>query len=237
MKRILLFLSGILFIAQLSYSQEIVLASQIHPELKYYPLKGEVFFSAYKQIKGNPYLTGDWVTGSICLKNGQVMNNIKYKFDVYQHRLIVYQEFLKRLVIPEKQDIESFKIIENGTVRNFKCVEANLTSQKTLTQNFLEVLMEGKVSFYRLYSRQVLPLRTPEMPYIDEFIELSDYYLFYQGKYEIARLRKSYLINRFPQFKSEIKHYARGNRLKLRHDHDFAIMIGYLSQLIELTAK
>jgi hypothetical protein len=231
MKKFQLIIIAFFFLTELSFGQK-MMASEQYPELKYEYLKGVVFYSDYRQIKGNAYLTTDWCIGSIRLKDDHEIRNIKLKFDVYQHRLIVYQEYLKRLVIPEKQDIASFTLEIDGTTRNFKYVEAELASKSSLTQYFLEVLMEGKVSFYRLYFRDVLPLKTAEMPYIDEFIEQSDYYLFYQGEYQVARLTKSYLIKRFPQYKNEIRRFARENNLKIKNDKDYALLVGYISELV-----
>jgi hypothetical protein len=237
MKRRFIVLAILLFNAGFCYSQEAVLSSEIFPELRFAALKGEVFYSAYRQIKGNAYLTENWTTGTINLKNGEAIRNVQFKFDIYGHRILVYQEYLKRVVIPEKTDIESFAFTENGKTRKFKSVNADLTSQKILSNYFLEILTEGSVSFYKLFYCNVLPLKTPEMPYIDEFIAQKDYYIFYNGRYEPAKTKKSFLFNKFPQYKPELKKYIRENKLKLKRENDFAAVIRHLSVLMNPAEK
>jgi hypothetical protein len=237
MKRRYILLTIVLFYAGFCQCQETVLSSELYPELRYSALRGQLFYSAYRQIKGNAYITEDWCIGTIYLKDGEVIREVQLKFDIYGHRLLVYQDYLKRVVIPEKTEIESFSFIENGKTRNFKSVNTDLTSQKLLTQYFLEVLNEGTVSFYKLYLCNVLPLKTPDMPYIDEFILQRDYYLFYNGQYETARTKRSYLLNKFPQYKTELKKFIRENKLKPKREADFAVVIGHLGDLMDKSNK
>jgi hypothetical protein len=230
MKKLVLF-ATFLLLTRFASSQELVLASDKYPELKYDQLKGEVFYSAYRQIKGNAYLTTDWCLGTIFLKNGEKMPAIQFKLDAYSHRLIIYQEYLKRLVIPDLQDIAGFSFMDGGVNRIFKLTDVDLPAHRSLNHCFLEVFGEGNISLYRLFLREKLPLKNPEMPYLDEFIEQSEYYIYYDGKYNIARLRRSYLIAEFPQFKSEIKAYAREKHLRLKQEKDFSVMIKYIGEL------
>jgi hypothetical protein len=230
MKKLVLFAAFLLF-TRFASSQELVLASEKYPELKYDQLKGEVFYSAYRQIKGNAYLTTDWCLGTIFLNNGEKMQLIQLKLDAYSHRLIIYQEYLKRLVIPDLQYIAGFSFTDGGVIRKFKLTDINLPTHRSLSHCFLEVIGEGNISFYRLFLREKLPLKNPEMPYLDEFIEQSEYYIYYDGEYEIARLRRSYLLTKFPQFKSEIKAFAREEHLRLKQEKDFSAMIKYIGEL------
>jgi hypothetical protein len=215
-----------------TFSQEPVLSSELYPELRYNALKGEVFYSAYRQVKGNAYLTDDWTVGTIKLISGEQLKAVQYKFDIYVHRLLVYQDYLKRVVIPDKSEIESFTFNDNGRIRTFKKVDAQLTNQKYLSQYFLEVLSEGSVSFYKLYLCNVLPMKTPEMPYIDEFLLQQNYFLFYNNQYQSTKIKKSVLINEFPNYKAELKKYIRENKLKMKRENDYAIAIGHLNNLM-----
>ena len=230
MKYILVFfvLIGVL---QNSHAQAVRLASKEYPELRYYPLRGQVYNKTYMQIKGNPYLTDDWVKGTVYLKDGNTIPKAEFKFDTYGQFILVYNEELKRLVLPEENLVTAFSYNDKGINSYFKRVHSDLGVKEIHSDYFLEVLYEGKIAFYKLHQKTVLPLRTPEMPFIDEFINEDRYYIYLNGKYEIAHLKKSYLKQRFPQYKKEISHYARTNKLKLKKEADFTKMIAYLGQL------
>ena len=217
-----------------SFSQEVELASKEYPELRFYPLRGRVYTNSYIQVKGNAYLNDDWVTGTLYLTNDRTISNVRFKYDNYGQFVVVYNDKLNRLVLPEPNLVTAFSYNQGNVNRYFKRVNSDFGVKKVHSDYFLEVLYEGNISFYKLYLKSTLPLKVPEMPYIDEFISEERYYIYLKGNYEIAHLKKSYLKQRFPQYKKEISHYARTNKLKLKKEADFAKMIAYLGQLNSL---
>ncbi len=233
MKYILVFFVMI-SVLQNSRAQTVRLASEEYPELRYYPLRGQVYNKTYMQIKGNPYLTDDWVKGTVFLKDGNTIPKAEFKFDTYGQFILVYNEELKRLVLPEENLVAAFSYNDKGINRYFKRVHSDLGVKKIHSDYFLEVLHEGKIAFYKLHQKTVLPLRTPEMPFIDEFINEDRYYIYMNNTFEIARLKKSYLKQKFPRYKREIARYARSNKLKAKNEQDFAKIIAYLGQLSNL---
>jgi len=232
-KYIILVFIGIGFF-QSSFSQVVRLASEEYPEHRYYPLRGQVYTNTYMQVKGNAYLTDDWVIGTLCLKDEKTISNVKFKFDTYEQVVIIYNDELKRLILPEKNLVTAFSYKDGSVSKYFKRVNSDFGVKKIHSDYFLEVLHEGKLAFYKLYLKTVLPLRIPEMPFIDEFTDEYCYYIYLNETFEIARLKKSYLKQRFPQYKKEISRYARINKLKLKNELDFAKMIAYLEQLDSL---
>lgn len=232
-KEIILFFV-LVFCGQHLFAQEMKLASDVYTEHRYYPLRGKAFFKAYRQIKGNAYLTKDWVDGTIYLANGEILKSVKYKIDVYAHYLLVYNEYLKRVIILPRSEVKSFTVDSNNKQRLFKRVTANRNLKSMNNEFFLEVLKEGHISLYKLYFRDVTPLRTPEMPFIDEFVNGENYYIVYQGNWESVRLRRSSLNKQFPAYKDEIKQYTRTYKLKLKREEDFSQVIHYISQIVEL---
>lgn len=233
MKYIILTFTGIILF-QYSFAQPVRLASEEYPEHRYYPLRGQVYTNTYIQIKGNPYLMDDWVTGDIHLSNNKTLPKVQFKFDTYAQVVIVYNDELKRLIVPEKNLVSAFSYIDGNNTRYFKRVNADFGIKRIHSDYFLEVLYEGEIAFYKLYLKSVLSLRIAEMPYIEEFTNESRYYIFLNDRYEITRLKKSQLKQQFPQYKKEISRYVRTNKLKLKREQDFAKVIAYLSQLESL---
>jgi hypothetical protein len=231
---IILFFAFILSGQHILAQKKVQRASGVYPEHRYYPLNGEVFFKAYRQVKGNAYLTDDWITGTITLQNGKELKNVKFKADVYKHYIIVYNEYLKRVISLPQADIKSFVYEEGGQRHEFRLIEANRNLKNLNNIFFLEVLKEGHISFYKLYYRDVTPLRTPEMPFIDEFVPNVNYFLVYQDDWVSVKLKRSSLTKRYPEYKSEIKQFFRKNKLRPRREKDFAEAVDYLGQILEL---
>jgi hypothetical protein len=218
-------------------AQEELLVSERYPELRYGMVLGDVYFTSYIQIKGDAFLTEDWVSGDIYLKNGRTIANVKFKLDAYAHRLLVYQEYIRRVVILDKSLIAGFDQNSSAGMKKFILDEKSNTRAKTSDGSFLEVLSEGIISLYKLYYRDVLPLRANEGIFLDEFIEETAYYIYEKGNYNFARLNKSTLLNLYPQFKVELKHFIRKERLHVKRESDFVMAIHYLSELVEPADK
>ena len=212
-----------------------VLVSRMFPELKYYPLKGQVYYQDYIQVKGSAFLKGeDWMKGDLILTSGERLNDINFKLDIYAHRVLVYHEFLKRIVLINKKDLTEFYINDSGSRRRFIFLSDIPTKASVSDGCYFEVLSEGRLSFYKLYYKDILPLRTPEMPLLDEFLDESAYYLKDGDKMNSIRMNKRSLIKLYPQYKSEMKQFVRRKNLHLRNQSDFAIAVSHLGRVLEL---
>jgi hypothetical protein len=216
-------------------AQQQVLVSELHPELRYYPLKGKVYYLNYIQIKGSAFLSGEeWMSGDLILTNGKRLNNIRFKIDIYAHRILVYHDYLKRIVTISKKDISELYVKDNEQPRKFVFIADIPTKAKVSDGCYFEVLSEGRISFYKLFYKDVLPLRTPEMPLLDEFLDEITYFLKDGDTVRSIRLRKKVLFKLYPQYKSEMKEFIRRQNLQLRKESDFSMAISHLGSVLEL---
>jgi hypothetical protein len=205
--------------------------------LKYHYLKGQVYYDEYRQVKGTPYLIDEWLTGDIYLDNGKELKVVMFKLDVYAHRILVYHENLKRLVIPEKDHITGFTFHEKGRAKNYIKIFGVNAKAKVFDGCYFEVLTEGEVSFFKLDYKDVLSLKEAEKKYIEEFLDEISYYLLKDGEYKQVRLHKLSLLKKFPEFKVQIRKYIRKNNLKVRKENDFVAAITYINEILELLAN
>jgi len=213
-------------------SQQVVLASEVYPELKYNALRGEVFFSDYKQVKGSAYLVDDWMLGNIHLDDGQRMDNVKFKLDAFSHRIIIYQENLKRLVIAEKEHITGFVVEMNNTQKTFKKILGVNSKTKVYDGCYFEVLTEGKVSLYKLYYKEILPIHDANSKYIEEFIDEFSYYALINDEYIHIRLGRNFLYRNFPEYKVQLRKFIRKNKLNVRKESDSVVAVNYLNEIL-----
>jgi hypothetical protein len=213
-------------------AQEPLLASEKYPELRYYPLQGEVFFADYQTIKGNAYLNDDWQSGDVFVSGNQIIKNSKFRVDIYSQQILVYNDFLKRTVKPDTKYIDGFRIVNGNTEHVFKKVNYNFGFLGGKPNYFVEVLHEGNLAFYKLYIKTILPVNTSGQGYSDAFYPAVHYYTCNHGKYKEVKLRKSSLLADFPQYKSELKTFIRQEKLRLKKEDDFSKAVEYLDQVI-----
>jgi hypothetical protein len=233
MKRFLLYIIFLLLSLNIR-SQEAFLVSELYPELRYHDLKGTVFFSDYRQVKGSPYLYDDWMNGNIFLDNGKVIQNVMMKLDVYAHRVLVYHENLKRVVLLEKQHTNEFILRITGEEKRFRKLMDVNSKSKVFDGCFFEVLSEGEISLFKLNYRDVYPINNPNEIYIDEFTNEEDYIVYVNNDYKQIRLGRSYFFHNYPEYKDQLRKYFRKNKLKIRTEKDFVKSIDHLNEIIQI---
>jgi hypothetical protein len=215
------------------FSQSLERASAKYPELRFYPLRGEVFYSDYQRVKGTAYLTSDWVMGVVTLTGGDKIREVKLKVDIFEHHLLAYNDYLKRTIKIDTREVERFSITDGNKTRVFQKVNNDFGFKKNDNVYFMEVLQEGKLSFYKLIQKSMLPMATPQSGYSDEFYTSEHYYLFYRGRFEQIRLRRSELTSRFPELKADIKSFARQQKLRMKKEEDFAKVVEYIGSVLK----
>jgi len=226
-----LFLFFLLLTANLK-SQQMVLASDVYPELKYNALRGEVFFSEYKQVKGSAYLLDDWMIGNIHLDDGNKMSQVQFKLDAFSHRIIIYQEKLKRLVIAEKLHITGFTAEINNTHKTFKKIIGVNSKTKVYDGCYFEVLTEGRVSLYKLYYKEIIPIHDANKKYIEEFSDEISYYALINDEYIHFRLGRNFLYRNFPEYKVQLRKFIRKNKLNVRKEGNIVVAVNYLNEIL-----
>ncbi|MGD2033520.1 MAG: hypothetical protein PVF73_00580 [Bacteroidales bacterium] len=212
-------------------AQEKVLSSELYPELKYYALSGEVFYSDYKQVKGSAFLDDDWMQGNIYFDNGEEIPSVQLKLDIFMHRVLVYQENLKRIVITSKEDMTGFTVGAEGSEKQFKKIAGINSKAKASDGCFFEVLHEGEISLFKLYYIEKLPFKYQSGIFTEEFYNETDYFIKVNNEYNEIRLRRRYFIGNFPEYKSQIRQFIRKNRLKPGNENDFVKVLNYLSEI------
>ena len=219
--------------AIIGFSQDLKLASETYPEHRLLPLRGKVYSKTYIQIKGNPFLFKEWLPGTLYLNNNDSVTGVELRFDTYQQIVVAYIRDLNRLILPEEDLVTAFSINNRGIDHFFKRVNHDLGVKKAHSGYFLQVLYEGNMSLQKLFYNKTITLRSPEMPFIEEFVPESAFYLYINGNYEILRMNKAFLKGRFPEYKKEISAYTRKNKLKYKKEKDFAMIIAYLDDIMK----
>ncbi len=236
MKRFVLYLIFLLLSLSIK-SQEALLVSELYPELRYHDLKGEVFFSDYRQVKGSPYLYDDWMIGDIFLDNGKEIKNVMIKFDVFVHRVLVYHEYLKRVVLIEKQHTSEFILRVGEDEKKYRKIMNVNSKSKVLDGCYFEVLSEGEISLFKMNYRDIYPINNANAIYIEEFSNEEAYMVYVNNDYKQIRLSKSYFFHNYPEYKDQIRKFIRKNKLKVRKEKDFVKAINYLNEIMRLLKK
>ncbi len=93
-------------------------------------------------IKGSPYLNEDWCDGSLVLKSGTKVSNLKLRYNCYKDRL-EYQ-MNTRVFYLEEHEVNSFVLINCNNKTQALLFDATFKGEKKDNEGFFLVLSNGQ---------------------------------------------------------------------------------------------
>jgi len=217
--KILLAIAGSFFIVLTTFAQK----SEFHWEqlnensnrLKG-KLSGTVFVLSSKS-NSNYFLQNDWADGSITLEDDDVYDSLKVRYNAFEDKLVVYNDNLRNLFAVDKEKVKSF-IVKNPA-GNQKFVKYYYDGFPK-GDRYFEVLYSGGRDF--LVFREIVEEKT--RPFVDKFGIMKDtrfkgkntYFMYSpEAGFQKIRLRRSSVLNVFPENKREIRRLLRRNKVNI----------------------
>ncbi len=177
------------------------------------PITAIAFVDEFPGRKDQYY--NNWNRGEIHFTNGQKASNCLLRYHSRKDDLLWLRESDFKTGIVIKESIAAFKIItEAGDSLHF--VQYGDTSGLQHHSIFLEVLAEGKLSFY--CHRKVTYLKTS-----DDFVKRYQYYLRKDGLMHEVRFKKRAILTNFSEDeKKKLRQIMLENHLKFKNEYELA---------------
>lgn len=195
----------------------------------YDPIANRAFDSErYSGIRGTPFLVDKWQKGSVLTSKG-VYQNLELKFDAYENKLY----FNKNDESFEFQDpIISFTFIPkpSDTSLNMKYIKGMNGSGLTPNQ-FLKVLVEGKISLYRSDIKAVSEMSEINAGMVKTFANITRYYVVKNNVTQLIKISKADLMNLMKDQEAKVQAYMNEHKISLKNESDAAEILFYYNQL------
>lgn len=193
------------------------------------PVTARVFSTEkYSEIKGSPFLFKDWTKGSVTTLQGRY-DNLELKFDVYDNtlyfnkedKLFEFKDEVKSFVLMPKQDDSSSYLY---FVKGF-------TAEGLNSRKYIQVLSEGKLSFYKSDIRLLSELNEINKGIVKSFSNATRYYIAVKGELHVARLSKNDILPYFKDKEQQINSFMETNKLGFKKEQDIKKIIDYYNSL------
>jgi hypothetical protein len=221
----------ILLAASDLYAQNVLTTIERFPELKFSDLTGTIYYKTYNQVKGSAFLDDNYRTGRIILVNGNSIENVKLKIDLFANELIVYQDVKQQQVIVDKDAVKGFELINLNESEKYVRVQGIKSKNAGNFGSFVRVLTEGKNSFYKLQYKEQIPIQNPKDLYLYEFHDKTEYHLFLGNKDEKVKLNRATFKRLYPTHKIEIRKFIHQSKIKVRDEIGFAKVVEFVNTL------
>lgn len=193
------------------------------------------FDNRYEGVKGSPFYFDSWTRGNIKIVNGQHMENLQLKYNVYEDELIVNKPKVGAIYL-QKEMIQSFSLIDTKTNMEVTFVKY-MNPKKETKSKYYRLIFEGslvliedikivfeKADFQGGYSQD------------KRFDEFKKYPIFYyyndsDGYPKKLKTSPSGVSKIFLNHSSEIKKYIAGQNLNCKNENDLKKIFKYDQQI------
>ena len=194
------------------------------------------FNNAYDGIKGTPYLSDFWSTGSIIMLSNIAFDGIEMKYDMLEDNVLVKDKTGKH-ILPLYGSIKSFYYTgSDGIEHNFLNLAPSYGKSLTKYIGFYELLYDGEIMLLVKRKKHLKHVESKgaysSNRSYDEFIGMPLEYLLIDNKLkviEFKRGKKSILSSLGDD--ENLKNYIKTNKLNLKDEGDIIQIITYYDSL------
>jgi len=220
-----------LFIASISYSQELYQIREAMDFFRANKLQSGDWsgFLTESDIEGSPYLNDEFITGNIYTSSKMQFASVPLRFNIYSDQL----EFKT----PEGaiQAMAAPEIVEKVEFGEYKMVYIPYSNFKKIKNGFFKVVEEGKAS---LYARCEIVFKKAEEPgaYKEaepaKFVRNPDSYYIRVGLEQAKKVgNKKDLPEIFSDQRDKIAAFVKKNKIKTNKPEDLIQLVQYYSSL------
>jgi len=233
MKRYLFTLFFILAAIGFSFAQDLY---QIREALDFFRtnklLNGKIDnLLSENTIQGSPYLTDEFITGTIFTTSKTQFVNVPLRYNIYNDQL----EF--KTPSNEIQAMVAPEIIEKVDFGSFTMVYVPYSDVKKMRRGFFKVLEDGNAS---LYARSELTFKEATKPaaYKDaeppKFVSKPNTYYIRVGMEQAIKVgNKKDVVKIFPEHQTEITSFIKKNKIKTNNPESLKKLIQYYNSLVK----
>ncbi|NOT52677.1 MAG: hypothetical protein HOP10_15545 [Chitinophagaceae bacterium] len=207
---------------QATASNEVTIA-----ELQLKPLK----LPALNEIGGSPFLTTEFLAGSVQIEGGKIVTNVPVKFNIFSNVLIVQRD-------GDEMKLETFDLVSydntvsDGTVKHYMFKQGYPEIDKRPTTAIYQVLSYGpKLHFLKFLSQKIEEVQTLGDYGRRELATSQQYYTYVPGG-EIKKIKpgKQAIVDALPAMSAKIEEIIKSKELNLKNESDLAALVDELNK-------
>lgn len=193
------------------------------------PLSGKILsVSKYGGINGNPFLSDQWMTGDVNLKQGKY-TNLELKYDAFSNTLYFNKngelfefqdEVISFLLMPNKKEESKQQLFVKG-----------LESRDFGKNQFVQVLQNGTIGFYKLTMVFVSEMNKINEGVVKTFQKSERYYFKVNERLEMIRFNKKDILDFFADRSAAVEKYATSADLSFKKEADIVKILAYYNSL------
>ena len=183
----------------------------------------------YIDVEGNPYLSEDWVQGTVTLASGESYNDVPLKYDLVRNEPLFQNS--KGEAMSFVSPVRKFSLQGNEKsvlqFRNgFKATDGGTP------ETFYQVLMDGETQLLKKISKVV----TETKPFnsattVKTFEQVQILFLVKDGLPIKIRKDKKVVLEALGDYSAQLEAYIKANKLNLKSEEGLIALVSYYNSL------
>jgi len=197
-------------------------------DLKVSPMR----IPALQEVSGSPFLTTDFISAVIHLKNNKYVADIPVKFNTYNNFVIVKMDDGQELKLDDFKSVEWNEKTDDGTVKHYEFAMGYPEIDKHNDRSVYQVLSAGPNAHLLKYiSQKVEDANTLGDYSRRELVKTEQLYLYVPGK-DIKRIKasKKDITEALPALAAKIEEIVASNNLKLKSESEIVTLVEALNK-------
>jgi hypothetical protein len=197
-------------------------------DLKVSPMR----LPALQEISGSPFLTTDFKSAVVHLKNNKYVADIPVKFNTYNNFMMVRMDDGQELRLDEFKSVTWDEKAEDGTSKHYEFATGYPEIDKHNDRSVYQVLTAGPNAHLLKYISQKVEDASTLGDYSRrELVKTEQLYLYVPGK-DIKRIKasKKDIAEALPALASKIEEIAASNNLKLKSESEIVTLVEALNK-------
>lgn len=202
--------------------------SKIKDETKKMEIYGILYFHP-NIYDGSPYLYNDWSFSSLELVNGDVVDNVRVKYNILTSEIIFYHDKFRKLFAVDQATLKSFTINYNrADSLHFEKYNGNDIGYRLKKNDFVHLLYKGNLKFIVKHTANVSEAN--DLNSKDKIFPKNIYFIIKGNETIEIRLKTKSVLKIFPEHKQELKKLISENKIKNHSEKELARFIKLIDE-------
>lgn len=192
------------------------------------PETGKVFeVSRYADMNGSPFFQEEWIQGDVQVVSGKY-SGLYLKYDAYDQKLYFEKQ---GLAYAFREPVIAFTLMPTtGDSSTYKHFIKGLVAEGLRPDQFLQVLVEGKLTLYRSAVKLLADVNEINRGVVKTFTTSIRYYLRNKEGMQLVKLSEKALLPFLSEQAEAVKAYISKNSLNLKQEKDVIALLRYANQ-------
>lgn len=184
------------------------------------------------EIKGSPFLPGEWAKAVVTLKDNRIFSGISMRLNCVNNSIHYLTSQKTEMVAPDGMIKEIVMVDSTGaSPTEYRLASGFPEIGKNTAATFYERLVYGKAQLLKYTKKKLKEYKAYAGATEKEYVSNEDYYVFINNDIKEWEKGKEFLLEMLADKKEKVQEYINEQKLKCKSIDDVKLVLNYYNSL------